>query len=1679
DFVREPTAEFTGEDNATIGWRTTLSATFVIEYGKDSELSESMIVQTTSDQAEIDIGPLTPGTQYLCRVVATDLYGRTITSEMTPFVTAPPETKDAPTIDFSGDLEYEWTEDVEIPIDIKDDIGIKKVDVYVEGKLYKSFGGLGRKSMTWLSLGKPKDMQYLAPQWDNMKIIVRVIDDEGSESSYTLPPMKVKKEFVFPYPKIVWYPNTERTYDGTEMLAARCEDPGGVVNGTWFVDGVEIDHDINRPSTATYFGPWVSWDTTEYSDGFHDITLEVWNNEGNVTRATRTLEVDNILPPASPDIWVRRANIQRDGTVCTVRLNVTNHGYGDAVNVVVVDRIKGFVPIDGEAGTHPIFGNGKEWEVYLTTPRVRSGETVWLEYRAIPLLYSEEEWVLGYEVPRPDLPGLDYTTLYTYDRSDGLVHYSGYTWIPTMNFEDGYLMDSGTRQAFLGSNYLMITNPVLLLRNFVFGSGYFETLAECGELLALKNGVFGFIDVRGGVSPTPDQILDTIIDWKELLHPDFEERGYLAILGEDEIIPTWTYFDVVDTDDVYGSDHGYSNLDGGNAPRLAVGRILGNTPDRLLEPVRTSTGVANGFYRNDNDGNAVIMSGGGGGVRSFQGNAEDIYWLIEDEMRSCNLHHISDFLPIEDGSIEFDGKSRHMDAGDLDADGSGEVVIIDPSNDRVNIFHPETGATSHFTLEMTDRAVVQVGWLNFFDRKMIAIFDDFPDGDEYKCMETDGTIHWSFRTWFDTDDPVCLMDYDPGDFQDNIVRGDVGTDTIHIYDFWKTDITSFSAANIRENHRIDGADMDDDGDMDIVVADHHSDKLRVYLNPTWDRVDISVSGLDYADGFGAGDFMWQRAGARGEAVVIHSDNGYLQPCWLEWDAVESEWVGKSEKVMITPASDDCAVAVTSMQGEGGYDDIALSIGGWADRTLVLDYLNCSKNYRTRMSGIVTNKDLLVYRDHGNQFAWSGLFGSGDIDALSFRFTHRPVMIGLVCQSGRFHDAENSFAQAAMRSGIGVYIGATQNSYRSSNNNAIEFIEDFAEGMPIGMAFRKIERKMIRDASGLGLSGAEGRYWAYEYNFYGDPAFGTDGRPWTDTRSTRMEPSRADGDVDIELPEFRLVNDTGGQRVWIPGGSEVHVLGEPIVPFRTYEISVPEGKTVTSVDIERNKGWTIYTDLDIMDFEGLIIDGEDPLLDGGRIRGSRAQGSTYDPTDNYFPGKTMEWEVVDDGDQLKVLVRLYPFHHDSLTGLSRYCSSWTVHVETTDAPVDVGDWDLFVDRASSEEKVHLTVSIDPLVNGTVSVSQRIERSGGDLVDTLESSYLEINSTTEFEGSWSDTQGHHGPFVYVFEVRTVEGAPVGALEVPFYLDGDGVSISEFEVEPSIFTGSSVVNVTMTLSNDGSESVEGWYSLALLDGASQVVGEVNGTLNIGQGSSEEVGTGFDMSSLEGDLYGVRGTFLSGSLILSSLETLIREDAVEPGPEVFEAVLSFEHDDNISEDEVLVVSGNVTRSDGEPLPGIPVAVWLGERNTSGSVLTDANGSFEIEIGGVAPGNWEVWIRSLFGDQEILESSSLIVTPVVVVDDDDDDIVDDDVVDDDDDVVDDDTTDDDTTDDDTTDDDVTDDDAVDDDIDDDDDDDTRETDTGLLLGIVIGVSIILSAVIIAVVLVLRGREEVMDWGEE
>ncbi len=105
-FVQLPHVTDTDIDSVKIEWSTSIPGTAIVEYGMDRELSDTYSPPGTSDQVSEILDQLLPGTQYLYRVKVIDEYGRTIISDVEPFVTLPPENGDDPIIDFSGDLEY-------------------------------------------------------------------------------------------------------------------------------------------------------------------------------------------------------------------------------------------------------------------------------------------------------------------------------------------------------------------------------------------------------------------------------------------------------------------------------------------------------------------------------------------------------------------------------------------------------------------------------------------------------------------------------------------------------------------------------------------------------------------------------------------------------------------------------------------------------------------------------------------------------------------------------------------------------------------------------------------------------------------------------------------------------------------------------------------------------------------------------------------------------------------------------------------------------------------------------------------------------------------------------------------------------------------------------------------------------------------------------------------------------------------------------------------------------------------------------------------------------------------------------------------------------------------------------------------------------------------------------------
>jgi hypothetical protein len=136
---------------------------------------------------------------------------------------------------------------------------------------------------------------------------------------------------------------------------------------------------------------------------------------------------------------------------------------------------------------------------------------------------------------------------------------------------------------------------------------------------ARQAGTIDIVSYFEGESPGDRWALDRLLNhegrWATQLATNWPSDGHLLIVGENEIVPTFTKrWDIDDWErsgrvDYTDRNYASTGLDGDvNTPELAVGRIVGNTAERICQALRTAIEVAREPWRLGN-GRALCLSG--------------------------------------------------------------------------------------------------------------------------------------------------------------------------------------------------------------------------------------------------------------------------------------------------------------------------------------------------------------------------------------------------------------------------------------------------------------------------------------------------------------------------------------------------------------------------------------------------------------------------------------------------------------------------------------------------------------------------------------------------------------------------------------------------------------------------------------------------------------------------------------------------------------------------------------------------------------------------------------------------------------------------------------------------------------------------------------------------------------
>jgi hypothetical protein len=308
-----------------------------------------------------------------------------------------------------------------------------------------------------------------------------------------------------------------------------------------------------------------------------------------------------------------------------------------------------------------------------------------------------------------------------------------------------------------------------------------------------------------------------------------------------------------------------------------------------------------------------------------------------------------------------------------------------------------------------------------------------------------------------------------------------------------------------------------------------------------------------------------------------------------------------------------------------------------------------------------DRDLILYRGHGNEDAWDDGFSSGY--ASYIHGSTNPAMLAAACKTGNYETGDDdNLAEALLWQGAGAYVGATELSERWANSDAfVNFVPKWQAEESMGQALNQTKRQI------WGWDGVfdHRKLWAFEYNLYGDPKYGRmNAQPDPQADASRKESlsvvAAPEGlNLKVSLPALEVTQVNGYDSVEIPGGGLLTEPGTYPVPIWTLSLDFPAGRQVQDVTLISRGGQEVTGTLSLP----VVV----PAIDCA-CSASDLAAPAGPPPAGWFPelDQILDWSVEKqpNGDStLEIL--LYPFYYNADTGDGVYYRTYGLAVETYD------------------------------------------------------------------------------------------------------------------------------------------------------------------------------------------------------------------------------------------------------------------------------------------------------------------------------------------------------------------------------------------------------------------------------
>jgi hypothetical protein len=672
------------QTSAVISWTTDEDSDSVAAFGRYAGgYEEQEDDATLLQEHQITLTGLQPSTVYHYVVRSTDASSNTVTSDEGLFETSPipggePPSLASPTITrVEGDREL-----YRVTVPVSDALGIERVEFYMDESLigidYSADLSVDATPVVASAGSSAAAAQYefyldpAARDTPRTKFFstTHMMRAEAYDWSGSWTP---KTRLWAPEPEP---PPINLTVWPSYHPVRYVDGPGGTllagttinvqVNASeqgWWCDplhpsvGGPVEHAVDRvvlevDGTAVYtwypsddddFEFPYSWDVGGLGVGTYSLRVRAYAHDGSQVSTIRRLSVE----VGVPRLDVSRS-VTRQSNYFRVQLTVENDGTASTSLDRIEDNIAGFQPIskteaiDDYQVTSDCSPAAESCVVEIDLwndtggdmVTLGPGEEIIVEYLAAPILY-------------PDLDG----TSYAIGEDDVLVYQDSEIYPeafdrPCEMTDDDELLAAAVGFARGASDYLIVTDPDRLF-DLYDDDEVNELLSAMADLAQLKTGVLGYVSPSDAGS-----IRETIVSWgssmkgSDGIDNHYLTNGYLLLVGETDILPTFAYIDegVADATSHWSggsvdliplSDNGYADVNDDLLPDLIVGRLIGESAAQLIVQVQTS--LDQPFWR-DGATDSLVISGIGGGASSFEGNADQVADLLDDEFTVSQMY---------------------------------------------------------------------------------------------------------------------------------------------------------------------------------------------------------------------------------------------------------------------------------------------------------------------------------------------------------------------------------------------------------------------------------------------------------------------------------------------------------------------------------------------------------------------------------------------------------------------------------------------------------------------------------------------------------------------------------------------------------------------------------------------------------------------------------------------------------------------------------------------------------------------------------------------------------------------------------------------------------------------------------------------------------------------------------